>query len=584
VRFERTNPRHQVICRLTLEFLAHPDVASLTSIRSGRSQRRARRSGLSSIEASVRPYLVDNFVPSRDQLEFQIAHRQRIQGSPFIVLREHYASSMRWASSLKPGSKLHVPFADGNIYEGLFEPTDASSGDSESDVAAGFVPWECLRVRWIDSDPNDAASKDENAHESGSITKISPWETNDFVSISTRDTPKTISHRISDRLLQIFVSFIADRNFGKDFGEPVRTDIFTNYASTIPVPMDLSVVKERIESRFYRSIESLCFDVRLIRENCEAYNGKDSRITKKARLLEERLLEEIALTAGNGAAAASSEKIARPRASDRELAELEPGELQNRIERFVEVIRRLESEDPEGIFATPVTDAIAPGYSDVIAEPMDFSTLRHQIPQLAEKATWKDAVAAFGNAVLLIFSNATEFNRPGEFVHTKACELRSIADDLLANLRLTSSDPDRRQRRKRRAVEIEEDTTSETNTKRTPKRSTRSTSMSADASRTRKRTRSQRRSSHVSTSSSPKRSRRTTNSRRASNRRRHVSESEDDEEAGSTTTMTRLQRRRAGTTPKNSRRTSRRRRTSDSSDSDSEGSFRPSGDEESESE
>jgi bromodomain-containing protein 7/9 len=38
--------------------------------------------------------------------------------------------------------------------------------------------------------------------------------------------------------------------------------------------------------------------------------------------------------------------------------------------------------DPIGIFADPVTDDIAPGYSSLIRNPMDFSTIRQKLNKL----------------------------------------------------------------------------------------------------------------------------------------------------------------------------------------------------------
>ena len=39
-------------------------------------------------------------------------------------------------------------------------------------------------------------------------------------------------------------------------------------------------------------------------------------------------------------------------------------------------------KDPQGIFAEPVTDEIAPGYSALISNPMDFSTMTKKIDTL----------------------------------------------------------------------------------------------------------------------------------------------------------------------------------------------------------
>lgn len=41
----------------------------------------------------------------------------------------------------------------------------------------------------------------------------------------------------------------------------------------------------------------------------------------------------------------------------------------------------LEKKDPQQFFAWPVTDNIAPGYSSIITQPMDFSTMRQKIEE-----------------------------------------------------------------------------------------------------------------------------------------------------------------------------------------------------------
>lgn len=43
------------------------------------------------------------------------------------------------------------------------------------------------------------------------------------------------------------------------------------------------------------------------------------------------------------------------------------------------LLRALEKRDQNQLFAWPVTDNIAPGYSSIITNPMDFSTMKQKI-------------------------------------------------------------------------------------------------------------------------------------------------------------------------------------------------------------
>ena len=45
-------------------------------------------------------------------------------------------------------------------------------------------------------------------------------------------------------------------------------------------------------------------------------------------------------------------------------------------------VNELEKFDPQDIFAMPVTDQIAPGYSTMIRNPMDFLTIKNKCEAL----------------------------------------------------------------------------------------------------------------------------------------------------------------------------------------------------------
>lgn len=50
------------------------------------------------------------------------------------------------------------------------------------------------------------------------------------------------------------------------------------------------------------------------------------------------------------------------------------------LSRLLEqLLRNLEKRDPNQFFAWPVNDNFAPGYSDIIRRPMDFSTIKQKI-------------------------------------------------------------------------------------------------------------------------------------------------------------------------------------------------------------
>ncbi|KAJ8354374.1 hypothetical protein SKAU_G00219410 [Synaphobranchus kaupii] len=86
---------------------------------------------------------------------------------------------------------------------------------------------------------------------------------------------------------------------------------------------------------------------------------------------------------------------------------------QQLLEHF---LRQLQRKDPNGFFAWPVTDAIAPGYSMIIKHPMDFSTMKDKITTNDYKT-----VTEFKADFKLMCDNAMIYNRP-ETVYYKAAK------------------------------------------------------------------------------------------------------------------------------------------------------------------
>ncbi|XP_035241527.1 bromodomain-containing protein 9 isoform X2 [Anguilla anguilla] len=86
---------------------------------------------------------------------------------------------------------------------------------------------------------------------------------------------------------------------------------------------------------------------------------------------------------------------------------------QQLLEHF---LRQLQRKDPNGFFAWPVTDAIAPGYSMIIKHPMDFSTMKDKITTNEYKT-----VTEFKADFKLMCDNAMVYNRP-ETVYYKAAK------------------------------------------------------------------------------------------------------------------------------------------------------------------
>ncbi|CAG5133425.1 unnamed protein product, partial [Candidula unifasciata] len=103
------------------------------------------------------------------------------------------------------------------------------------------------------------------------------------------------------------------------------------------------------------------------------------------------------------------------------------------------LLKVLQNKDVNGFFAFPVTDSIAPGYSAIIPNPMDFSTMAAKI----ESAEYVN-VMDFKKDFMLMCNNAMTYNRPDTIYYREAKRLlhigvRQLSKEKLLHLKKTQS-------------------------------------------------------------------------------------------------------------------------------------------------
>nr|XP_039265441.1 bromodomain-containing protein 7-like [Styela clava] len=106
--------------------------------------------------------------------------------------------------------------------------------------------------------------------------------------------------------------------------------------------------------------------------------------------------------------------------------------MRKSLDKLLEhLLRQLERKDPHEIFAWPVNDMIAPGYSDFIQQPMDFSTIRKKIIQ----HKYND-VNDFRDDFKLMIENCCTYNRPETIFYESAKKLLAAGLKIMSKERL----------------------------------------------------------------------------------------------------------------------------------------------------
>lgn len=102
--------------------------------------------------------------------------------------------------------------------------------------------------------------------------------------------------------------------------------------------------------------------------------------------------------------------------------------LNNLLEHL---LKQLERKDTHEVFAWPVNDMIAPGYSSVISEPMDFSTMRNKII-----TNQYSNVPEFQTDFELMIDNCCTYNKPDTVYYNIAKKVSSAGLKILSKERL----------------------------------------------------------------------------------------------------------------------------------------------------
>ncbi|KYO28024.1 PH-interacting protein isoform C [Alligator mississippiensis] len=213
------------------------------------------------------------------------------------------------------------------------------------------------------------------------------------------------------------------------FVAPVDLQAYPMYCTVVAYPTDLSTIKQRLESRFYRRVSSLMWEVRYIEHNTRTFNEPGSPIVKSAKFVTDLLLHFIKdqtcyaiiplyNTMKKKVLSDSDEEEEKdtnvPGTSTRKRKDHQPKRrLRNRAQSYdVQAWKRqcqellnliFQCEDSEP-FRQPVDLLEYPDYRDIIDTPMDFATVRETL----EAGNYESPMELCKD-VRLIFSNSKAY-------------------------------------------------------------------------------------------------------------------------------------------------------------------------------
>ncbi|GMH08553.1 hypothetical protein Nepgr_010393 [Nepenthes gracilis] len=188
----------------------------------------------------------------------------------FLVERARYEAAIRRNWTVRDKCQVwwkNEDEEDGSWWEGRIVIVKAKSAEFPDS------PWERYQIRYK-SDPGES-----HLH--------SPWELYDA---STQWEQPHIDDRTRKKLLSSLAKLQQSGNRAQDnYGVQKLKQVSqkSNFLNRFPVPLSLDVIQSRLENRYYRSLEAMRHDIRVMLSNAESYFGKNGELLAKVKRLSE---------------------------------------------------------------------------------------------------------------------------------------------------------------------------------------------------------------------------------------------------------------------------------------------------------
>ena len=160
-----------------------------------------------------------------------------------------------------------------------------------------------------------------------------------------------------------------DLDIAEPFAQVVDLNRYPSYVYIVEFPVDLAMIRRRLENRFYRRVAAVQYDVRCIYKNACKFNESRSIIVRNASIITDLCLAII-----RGGSVADVKDLYLHVAS-------------RWRERCLHLVLKLKISDDGAPFRRPVNYLQYPDYRGVVGFPMDLSIVHRRL-EVSHEITW----------------------------------------------------------------------------------------------------------------------------------------------------------------------------------------------------
>jgi len=176
----------------------------------------------------------------------------------------------------------HPHYSDYIVYDGLVERRVVFK-----DTLWPHNPCKSVLVKWSEEDVEE-----ENEENEGDICydNISPWDLVPAVHFHQDAIDQKLRADI-ENALEIWLRSNLEQV--KPFLNNPADVVGDRYLQVVQLPMYISLIRDRLENGYHRSIDSLFADINMLFTNCAKFNGIDSEICMSSKVVCDNFLSLV---------------------------------------------------------------------------------------------------------------------------------------------------------------------------------------------------------------------------------------------------------------------------------------------------
>uniref|UniRef100_A0A0K2UST4 Bromo domain-containing protein n=1 Tax=Lepeophtheirus salmonis TaxID=72036 RepID=A0A0K2UST4_LEPSM len=314
----------------------------------------------------------------------------------FLVLYQTYsASTNEWKCSDRIRCQIDDCWWKGTVKSiGPETSTSITSSCDECKFLSILCHWDNAEKEFLS--PWDLEKLTEDTQDIPDGTLVTPEQLKSCLYKPTVEEWNDIGRDIETKRISAALETIMGLSIAEPFNYPVDQSIYPEYFYSVEYPMDLNLIKARVDNNFYRRIASIEYDLKYIFENAEAFNVPKSDIVKNAKILV-RLAGEIINDPGKNKDNVSEiyHNLVQNflwSSSDEDAVEENP-----RVKKLLtknsseslnpkkwkqdcdDLLTKTLDQPFSGPFRGPVSEIEFPDYHRFIVTPMDLSSVRESL-------------------------------------------------------------------------------------------------------------------------------------------------------------------------------------------------------------